>query len=776
MKKSASFSEDPPALVETAVFSTEGTRPSPASSDKVLSSTMTDGVLKEVHRTLPFWRCFLDLKQRYSYTPVIETIKTSILYRVPCKVFDGVEVVWAVSKAVLRVQTGPCKQNVLQQRREKRRRSGEESKRLTPLQCHKGWEEWWWGCALPNHSDKTTNRAQEGIRSPTSFSSASSSFPLSSSSTATPHDAAFPRGSAACAGLTFSSTSCSSSSSLLRGRKIKSWRGVPSTLRAFHLGTLHFVHENATAADEKSFHIQSVFLYDQPYRLQCVAGMMIHFAFVLYSSAQVRIEAQQSGRSVHSLWKEITQQGSSMATASTSTGSFLKNERGEGDQKEKGENKVEVKAQAMVRERSTLASKLLFPPTTHVLILGMGGNTMAVALRAALGPQALLHVVEIEPAVVSICESAGTVLKDDPYYHVFLEDAKTFLEQCNSGRAARQPPAPAPGSASVQTERLPSTSPSLSPFPPASPSSKKSHRKKSRWKEPARQGSSKDQKEGKTEDSESTGNNLLDPEKERTSTNHEGLFTSTANPPCEGYHLVFLDLFEPLTARMVEEGGSILQLCHAALSVEDGGLLIANEHQLPDPKRLAPLTKLFGDGHVHAVNVRGWKESVVVGWKAPYKKKGCGSDENQRKNWDDKKGVEGEEEGDGENLGRCSPSPPHQSPSVSEVAPFYPSTNHLPSSVATTPSLVDAEPPLGLLKVMDALEQTEEIKKKISEKEKEEEERWRKISLSCSMHVAKVVQSLYDRHLQGILPDVSTWLRSVSTCGKAPHRCRVWES
>lgn len=335
---------------------------------------------------------------------------------------------------------------------------------------------------------------------------------------------------------------------------------------------------------------------------------------------------------------------------------------------------------------------------------------MAVALRGALGPQALIHVVEIEPSVVDTCLHAGTALQDDPYCHVFVQDAKTFLEACltpcphtieNAGeRPAGEPPACSPAAEVFHTQ----------------------HDPRRRWEA--------------TGSSPSCAEKIPQREEEdsvrRPTAPHPQIWCGSAERGHAGYHMIFLDLFEPLTARMVEEDGCLLQLCYQALCSSEGGLLVANEHQLPDPHRFIPLTELFGDGRVHAVNVRGWKESVVVGWKAPSL-------------WPLESSM-----GRGE---------------AAQQGGDCPST----SAAYSSSSLDDI--PASLLpkkeEVSDVLRQTEE----------EGEERMKtKISLTCTMHAAKIVQCVYDRHVKEILPDVKTWLSSVSTCGKAPHRCRIWES
>ncbi|CCW69905.1 unnamed protein product [Phytomonas sp. Hart1] len=62
-------------------------------SDAVILS----GIRTEVVRTLPFWRCFVDL-QRWSRTiPTLIDCEIKLLCRIPCEFFYGVDVVWAVA-------------------------------------------------------------------------------------------------------------------------------------------------------------------------------------------------------------------------------------------------------------------------------------------------------------------------------------------------------------------------------------------------------------------------------------------------------------------------------------------------------------------------------------------------------------------------------------------------------------------------------------------------------------------------------------------------------
>lgn len=440
------------------------------------------GVKIEVLRTIPFWRCFLDLKTRFNRTPVVESVETIVQKREPCIEFPGVHVVWAVTTATLRVQTACCSNN--------RKRQRDVSRNPVP--------------------------SSTGLSKP----------------------------------------SCS------LGGLVKSWRGVPSEAFTFTLGTMHFVHVDILSGGERSFHIQSVYLYEEPHRLQCVAGVMVNFALLLHTGVKIMNEVRKLKKSVLRVYRDIVD--ASQSVSKDGTEDYLRNG-------------------GMTRK----PEKWFPSTTTRVLILGMGGNSMAIALRHALGPQALIEVVEIETAVVQVCREAGTLLENDAQQRIYVEDARKFLrEKISSG----------------QTK-------------------------------------------------------------------------------LEQYDFIFMDLFEPLEAQM-EVGETMVHQCHRLMA--EGGMLVVNEHILPDPKHLVHFTQLFGDGLVHAVNLHGWKESVVIGFKETRSDEGAVT-ENSKSN--------------------------------------------------------SAE-----------------------------------VSLACSMQMARVVQSLYDQWVPGFLPDVNTWLKTMRTFNKPPHRCRIWES
>lgn len=458
--------------------------------DKLLMSVSNEqiirGVKVEVLRTIPFWRCFLDLKKRFNRTPVVESIETVVQRREPCVEFVGVDVVWAVTTAVIRVQTACCSNS--------RKRYREASKSTSSIS-----------------SSKKSSHSLVGL--------------------------------------------------------VKSWRGVPSEAFTFTLGTMHFVHVDIRNGGERSFHIQSVYLYEKPHILQCVAGVMVNFALLLHTGVKIMNEVRKSKKSLLQVYRNIM---------------------GESEKKSLPKDDVFSDRFSSCHDHSEITNKPtdLFPSyTSRVLVLGMGGNSMAIAMRHVLGPSASIEVVEIEPAVVQVCQNAGTLLEDDRNHRVYVEDAQKFLR-------------------------------------------------------------------GK-------------------------LVQCVANEDL--YDFIFMDLFEPLEAQM-ESGESMVHQCYRLLS--EGGMLVINEHILPDPKHLVIFTKIFGDGLVHAVNLHGWKESVVIGFK-----------------------------------------------NTSTVA-------------------------------------------------KELENRWvgTEVSLACSVQMARVVQSLYERWFPGFFPDISVWLKSMRTFNKIPHRCRIWES
>lgn len=281
----------------------------PETDNVIGNREIVEAVGVEVDRTLPFWRCFTDLRAAVgalrNTRPAVISRETRLLWRLPCQVFAGVDVVWARTEVTLRV---PLKNG-----------SGKRYRSNDP------------DVALPQF-----------------------------------------------------------------------WKEVPFREVVFTLGTVHFVHRDAhredSAGREKSFHIQSVFFHDDPSILQCVAGTMVSFAFMVYSSLRVAAARATLGRGYHPLRREAADDETAVSAAA-------------------------------------LSEAYLPPAGTRVLILGMGGNSMAVCLREVLGPDAEIHVVEVEPAVVQVCGLAGTLVtkakEDDQHLHVHLAEATEFLQRAS---------------------------------------------------------------------------------------------------------------------------------------------------------------------------------------------------------------------------------------------------------------------------------------------------------------------------------------------------------
>lgn len=276
--------------------------------------------------------------------------------------------------------------------------------------------------------------------------------------------------------------------SVPRFEERKSWRGVPYKEFKLQYGTMHFVHHDAHQAHssgaDRSFHIQSVHFYQNPEVLQCAAGIMVHFALMVYAGARLIKDLNASGETLPKMRKRF---GSNRSICTAKLRSWL--------------------------------------PSSRVLVLGMGGNSISVALRRILGKDIRLDVVEMEAAVIETCRQTGTLMEDDPNHHIYNSTAEEFLKS------------------TVKTFK---------------------------------------------EDLHCPGS-------------PEGL-----------YDLVFMDLFEPLEAKM-EQGDSLVHQCASLL--KEGALLVINDHQLPSTEQLAPYIDMFGDGLVHAINLHGWNESMIVGIK-----------------------------------------------------------------------------------------------------------------------------------------------------------------
>ncbi|KAH9581929.1 hypothetical protein LSM04_000891 [Trypanosoma melophagium] len=233
--------------------------------DAISDDFAVAGVLKEVLRTLPFWKLFVELREAYGRKPAVVSCNVSIKSRMECSHFIGVDVLWVQSEIVL-----------VNWRRPPKRKGVPKD--------------------IPN----------QYVEMQVSF------------------------------------------------------------------GSMHFVHRNAHLVGcDRSYHLQSVVLLQRPEQLQCIAGNMVHFAFLVYGMLQLSLRD-------HSIDSHKT---------------------------------------------------LLLPLTSTILILGMGGNSMECGLRYILGSQAHIYVAEIEPSVVRTCRSSGQ-LKENTETHVFIQSAESALHDC----------------------------------------------------------------------------------------------------------------------------------------------------------------------------------------------------------------------------------------------------------------------------------------------------------------------------------------------------------
>ncbi|KPA81546.1 hypothetical protein ABB37_03890 [Leptomonas pyrrhocoris] len=395
---------------------------------KISDAAIVRGVEIEFDRTLPFWRCFTDLRLGSGRKPEVTQRTTRLLCRIPCKVFKRVDVVWARTQVHLHEVNGG---------------------------------------RLVRSGGTNTNRAPNR-------------FPMSSSES--------------------------------------SHRNGNADTSAYTIDTLHFVHEDAYKkgpGSEHSFHVQSVVLRDSPAVLQCVAGAMVSFSFLVFTSLRLihacevrRCHIAQLSRALEPAMQACThscQESSvsrvgrkdAMTASPQMTPSLML-------RKEAMTHSTEDAAGAFAELRGWCPAA-----SSRILILGMGGNSMALALRAVLGPAAMIEVVEVEPAVVAACLRVGTLDEGDDHMKVHLQDAEGCLRAL----------------------------------------------------------------------------------------------------PHHVYDFIFMDIFEPMEATMQNLHPWVAA---AREKLAAGGLLVMNEHQLPSAEGLAPYGKLFGDGNVQAVNLRGWNESVVV--------------------------------------------------------------------------------------------------------------------------------------------------------------------
>lgn len=193
--------------------------------------------------------------------------------------------------------------------------------------------------------------------------------------------------------------------------------------QTWHIGTMHFVHVGSQALFAKnSFHIQSVVHYDEPSILQCVAGTMVNFGLALYSCTRC-VLAQREGIRLPLLEAAISE-----AVASPTTGS---SEEGAAAQDKEFRPFIHIPAEGLLDVNKSKCPEywrlLCPPPTARILVLGMGGNSMAIALRCIIGPQVQIDVVEMEPAVAAACKQAGTFGARDQPFTVHLETAETIM-------------------------------------------------------------------------------------------------------------------------------------------------------------------------------------------------------------------------------------------------------------------------------------------------------------------------------------------------------------
>ncbi|CAJ1038456.1 hypothetical protein Q4I30_008229 [Leishmania utingensis] len=428
---------------------------------RVSEALVERGIEREFDRTLPFWRCFIDLRLATGRVPEIVKRNTQVLCRIPCKVFKRVDVVWARTTVQLR----PVHVLTWQERKNRTRPPRLSAK--VPAEAAAAW---------------AVASAKAGNEMP-------------------------PPGT-----------------------------DTDSALHMYTIDTVHFVHEDAykkgTGSDH-SFHVQSVVFRDAPHILQCVGGSMVSFSFIIYTSLRLahacavrKCTARQLGRELEEVMAACNESSTSMSTTSTSKGASGDSAAGgTSDTRQDAEGSWHTHSTTQTGQdslahkdhgkRSTTATALSGlrawcpPPTTRSLILGMGGNSMAPALRLVLGVEAPIEVVEVEPAVVASCMQMGTLHDADAKTKVYLQDAGKCL----------------------------------------------------------------------------------------------------ATLPKNAYDFIYMDIFEPVQATMRNLHPWVLA---ARELLKPGGLLVMNDHHLPSAEGVAPYAKVFGEGNVQAVNVRGWSESIVV--------------------------------------------------------------------------------------------------------------------------------------------------------------------
>lgn len=209
-------------------------------------------------------------------------------------------------------------------------------------------------------------------------------------------------------------------------RLTRYWRDIPYVSYSWKFGTMHFVHADAHKkgkGNDRSYHIQSVVLFDQPALLQCVAATMVSFAFIVYSSLALLAKRRDKGSFYNPLREFLLDNESKGRVAGDTPTKPPPEALGIS-----GGPPMPSIAQLQKDVSRRALWELCPSPATCVLILGMGGNSMALCLRAILGPEAEVHVVELEPAVLKTCRVAGTWCDEDHNMHAHLFDAKEYLK------------------------------------------------------------------------------------------------------------------------------------------------------------------------------------------------------------------------------------------------------------------------------------------------------------------------------------------------------------
>src|SRR5690606_26578921 len=84
--------------------------------------------------------------------------------------------------------------------------------------------------------------------------------------------------------------------------------------------------------------------------------------------------------------------------------------------------------------RMMTSALLLKPDTSSVLVIGLGGATLPLALAKIL-PDATIDSVEIDPAVARVAERFFGY-RQGPRQQLFIEDGRAFVERAR--RAGKQ--------------------------------------------------------------------------------------------------------------------------------------------------------------------------------------------------------------------------------------------------------------------------------------------------------------------------------------------------